>query len=76
MSLFDNMTPPAKARSCKVATVAAELSESDGKKLLQMVMDEAWAIKTLARELNKRGVLVSETPISNHRNKACKCWKI
>lgn len=76
MSLFDNMTPPTKARTCKVATVAADLSESDAKKLLEMVMSEAWGIKTLARELNKRGVLISDTPIANHRNKACKCWKI
>lgn len=75
MSLFEDMTPPTRSRTCRVATVAAELNEADGKKLLELVMSEAWGIKTLSRELNKRGLSISDTPIANHRNKACKCWR-
>ncbi len=76
MSLFDGMIQPNKVRTCKVATVSAELDPKDAAKLQELVMDEAWPGKTLSRELNKRGVHISETPIYAHRSKACSCWKI
>lgn len=76
MSLFDGMTQPGKLRTCKVATVSAELDPKDAAKLQELVMDEAWPAKTLSRELGKRGVHISETPIYAHRGKACVCWKI
>lgn len=52
------------------------LDKADAEKLAELVMDTSWPVKTLSRELVKRGVMISETPIYAHRDKACKCWKI
>jgi hypothetical protein len=76
MGIFNDMTVPVKAISCKVDTVARTLEPKDAEKFLELVMDLNWPAKTLSRELGKRGVAISETPIYNHRGKACKCWKI
>lgn len=76
MNLLDDMNRPARTFNCKVDTVMQGLDKADAEKLAELVMDTSWPVKTLSRELVKRGVMISETPIYAHRDKACKCWKI
>lgn len=75
--MLEGLTPPVNPMgSCKVATLAATLSESDKEILLDAVMDsKRWGVKTLMRALSERGISISATPISNHRNQTCVCFR-
>lgn len=73
--MLEDMTPPVSVRSCKVATEAAKLNDKDRKILLDAIADrDHWPIKSLSRALNERGVALSDTPLTNHRAKACACF--
>jgi hypothetical protein len=73
--MLENLTPPIIGRSCKVATEAAKLRESDKKILFDAIADrERWPVKTLSRALSERGIQLSDTPITNHRQKTCVCF--
>lgn len=73
--MLEGLTPPVIGRSCKVATEAAKLSDSDKKILLDAVADkDRWPVKTLSRALSERGIMLSETPITNHRQRTCVCF--
>ena len=75
--MLEKLQIPKQAnRSCKVASVAQTLDESDSKIFLAAVNNPDWAIKTLARELQKFGVEISDSPLSNHRKKSCACTKL
>ena len=75
--MLENLKPRDQRRPCKVRTIADELSEADAEILLAAVMDNKnWKIKTLAVELSKIGIDISEKPITSHRTKVCSCWKI
>ena len=75
--MLEGLTPPDKSKgSCKVATVAATLSEADKKILFAAIQDkDNWPIKTLARALNERGLQISDSPLGSHRAKACVCFR-
>jgi hypothetical protein len=75
--MLENLTPPVKNKgSCKVATVVASMSEADRTILLNAVDDtESWPVKTLSKELSSLGVLISDSPIYNHRSKSCACYR-
>lgn len=74
--LEDLKPPPPNQRTCKVGSVAATLSETDKDILLKAVMDsDNWAVKTLSRALAERGIQISDSPIYNHRSKACACFR-
>ena len=75
--MLENLRPPEKFKgSCKVATEAQKLSESDQKILFDAVADrESWPVKTLARELSNRGIQISDSPITSHRAKSCACYR-
>ncbi|NBU22785.1 MAG: hypothetical protein EBS38_02580 [Actinobacteria bacterium] len=75
--MLEGLTPPKKfSGTCKVGTIAANLSEAD-KKILQQAIDDvnSWPIKTLAKALNERGLQISESPLYNHRGKTCVCYR-
>jgi hypothetical protein len=72
--MLEGLTPPSAKRSCKVANVASTLSDKDREILLKAVSDsENWPIKSLSRALGERGIQLSDTPLANHRAKACAC---
>jgi hypothetical protein len=73
--MLEDLTPPITGRSCKVATVAETLEAKDREILLKAIEDrDTWPIKTLSRELRKRGIELSESPLGNHRTKNCVCF--
>ena len=73
--MLEDLTPPVMGRTCKVKTVAETLNDKDREILFKAIEDrETWAIKTLSRELRKRGIELSESPLSNHRAKNCVCY--
>ena len=73
--MLEGLTPPVIGRSCKVATEASKLSDSDKKILLDAVADkDRWPVKTLSRALSERGIMLSDTPITNHRQRTCVCF--
>jgi hypothetical protein len=75
--MLENLKPPARKHPCKVKSVMDGLNELDAQILEAAVLDSAkWKIKTLADELNNRGVEISETPLAKHRARNCSCWKI
>ena len=69
---------PAKRKShvCKVATSIEELSITDGEILAAAIIDnETWPAATLATELRKRGLSLSDMTILRHRKKTCACYR-
>lgn len=75
--MLENLTPPVKSKgSCKVASEAEKLSDSDKAILLTAVDDrDRWPVKALARELRTFGLQISDTPISSHRSRSCACYR-
>lgn len=75
--MLEDLTPPSKLfGSCKVATIGATLSEQDREILFKAIADvDNWPVKSLARELRQRGLQLSDTPITNHRKRACACFR-
>jgi hypothetical protein len=73
--MLEDLKPPSATRSCKAGQVLDGLNEKDRAILEAAIANaEVWPIKTLSRELRKRNVDLSETPITNHRNKSCVCF--
>jgi hypothetical protein len=74
--MLEDLKIPVKHTSCRVRTIAAEMSKSDAAILEDAVMNPEWPCKTLQNELLKREVQLSDTVIKNHREKRCSCWRI
>lgn len=72
--MLEDLTLPAVGRSCKVAVVLEGLEPNDQAILVRAIFSPDWPIKTLSRELRKRGLEISETPLTNHRQKNCVCF--
>lgn len=73
--MLEDLTPPASGRTCKVAVIGATLSDTDRKILEDAIASrDLWPIKTLSKELRRRGIELSDTPLTNHRNKTCVCF--
>jgi len=75
--MLEGLTPPEQYKgTCKVGIVAEGLSESDRTIFLDAVADaNRWPVKTLSKSLGERGVQISDSPIYNHRNKTCACFR-
>lgn len=75
--MLEGLTPPSAMKgTCKVASIAEGLSESDKAILMQAIEDKnSWPIKTLARALSERGLNISDTPLTSHRAKSCVCFR-
>lgn len=69
---------PAKSKGhvCKVATTLEELDATDSEILAAAISDnETWPASTLATELRKRGLSLSDMTILRHRKKTCACYR-
>jgi hypothetical protein len=75
--MLEGLTPPKNlGHTCKIDTLAQDMSESDRKIFLAAIDDkETWPAKTLSRELRKRGVETSDQPILLHRTQQCRCFR-
>lgn len=75
--MLEGLTPPSKfGGSCKVATMSADLSESDKKILEEAIANkDAWPIKSLMKALGEKGLIISATPLTAHRAKTCACFR-
>lgn len=74
--MLEDLRPPARKTPCRVATVAEGLSDADAEILFAAVADSNnWKIKTLEKELKKRGINISDTPLVSHRFKTCGCYR-
>lgn len=74
--MLEDLKLPIKITACKVRTVKADLTDKDAEILEATVMNPEWPFKTLSNELKKRGIVISDYAIKNHREKDCSCWKI
>jgi hypothetical protein len=74
--MLEDMVPPSKSARCKMGRIYDSVDEKD-----QQVLDKAleslnaWSSKGLARELTKRGLAITEGPLSLHRTKSCGCYR-
>lgn len=71
--MLEDLKLPEKKLSCKIRTLAEVMSDADRKIFLDAVENPAWFAHTLATELKKRGILVSDKTIRLHRSKGCSC---
>lgn len=74
--MLDDLKPPKKVGSCRVRSIKQSLSDKDAVIFEDSVMDEAWPLLVLARELNKRNISISDNSLRRHRLKGCSCWRI
>lgn len=72
--MLEDMQPSVRIAPCKVREIMAQLDEKDQKILESALRDhDTWPTKTLSRELSARGLRISDTPITKHRNGGCSC---
>ena len=74
--MLEGLTPPnLNKRSCKVGTILEGLNEADRKILSAAVADSSnWPVKSLSKALADRGIMVSDSPLYNHRSENCACF--
>ena len=75
--MLEGMKPSKRKRHvCKIATSIEELGVIDGEILAAAIADTVkWPANTLATELRKRGVSLSDMTIMRHRKKTCACFR-
>jgi hypothetical protein len=71
--MLEGLQPPVKIGACKVRTLMNALEPKDQEILKQAIANADWPSLTLAEELTKRGLLISESPLRKHRAKRCSC---
>lgn len=77
MGLLDDLTPTRRNFSCRIKEAADNLSKDDAERLYEAVGNiTGWTAKGLARELGKRGLLISDHSINRHRRGECSCSRI
>jgi hypothetical protein len=74
--MLEGLTPPNRHSICKVKAVAQALDPKDREILKAAVMDPAWTISGLYRELKNRGISLGEKQMTAHRKGQCLCSKI
>lgn len=74
--MLEGLKPPVKIWPCKIRLLAETLSKDDAKILLEAVEGSEWRVNALQKALADRGLSVSDTPIHNHRNKICSCYRL
>lgn len=75
--MLEGMTPP-KNNSvyCRVADMAAEMTETDRAIFIEAMDDlDNWKANTLSIALRQRGISVADTTIAKHRKRACACYR-
>jgi hypothetical protein len=71
--MLEDLKPASAKRSCKVGIVLEGLSHTDRDILVKAIFSAEWTIKGLSRALIERGIQLSESPLTSHRNKSCAC---
>lgn len=71
--MLENLEPPLKKTFCGIRNLFETLEEKDVVSLKKALDNPDWTSKGLARELKRRGILISETPIMRHRRGECSC---
>ena len=74
--MLEDLTIPNKPQSCRIRTLHATLTEPNKTIFIEAIENPDWPMTTLANELRKRGIDVSDNSIRRHRKKTCSCWKI
>ena len=74
--MLEGMKPVQRVFVCAVNRIKDTLSDNDQQILMAAINDaDTWPAKTLDRALRQRGVVLSDSAITNHRRKGCACWK-
>jgi hypothetical protein len=75
--MLDGLQPPQRVYNCRVRSVLETLDAKD-KKILETALDslDLWPVRTLSIELKRRGLVLSDSAIANHRRGSCSCGKI
>lgn len=73
--MLENLKPPKRTYSCKIAQEAEKLDAPDKDIFLDAVSDPKWKYKTLQRELANFNIHVVDTTIAKHRSKVCACYR-
>jgi hypothetical protein len=71
--MLEGLQPNKRVRPCRVREVLSGLEKKDQEILTQALLSPDWQSKALSRELTRRGVLISDNPISRHRKGECSC---
>lgn len=76
MGLFDEVTKEQASMHpgplCKVSRITEQMDKKDAADLLKLI-GEGYMASAISRVLRKRGIDVSATSISRHRNGDCAC---
>jgi hypothetical protein len=75
--MLEGLTPPPRfTGTCKVGIIAQGLDANDREIFINAIQDtENWPVKTLSKALLERGIQLSDSPIYNHRSRACACFR-
>lgn len=73
--MLEGLQPHKKVRPCKVREVLSGLDKKDQDILTAALQSSDWHSKALSRELIRRGVSISDNPISRHRRGECSCLR-
>jgi hypothetical protein len=71
--MLEGLQPPNRLPACKVRTILESLEPKDQEILIKAIADSEWPTVTLAEQLTKRGLIISESPLRKHRAKRCSC---
>jgi hypothetical protein len=71
--MLENLQLPTKPIPCKVRTVYDSLDEPSKTIFIQAIDNPEWPMTTLANELKKRGIDISDNSIRRHRRGVCSC---
>jgi hypothetical protein len=75
--MLEGINPPRRVDDvCKVATTIKQLGAPDNEILAAAIMDASkWPANTLATELRKRKLSISDMTILRHRKQTCACYR-
>jgi hypothetical protein len=71
--MLEDLSIPNKPVSCRIRTVYESLTEPNKSIFIQAIENPEWPMTTLANELKKRGIDVSDNSIRRHRKRTCSC---
>jgi hypothetical protein len=74
--MLEDLTNQPRVRPCRVNTIKSTLNAADQIKLEEAVTDPAWPISQLEKQLRAKGLDISDSSITRHREKRCACSKI
>ena len=72
-NMLEDMEPKGRHRPCKTRHLMESLADSDQRILRDALASPSWSINGLHKALNQRGLEISWTSISRHRNRQCSC---